>query len=112
MNIYRAGTFVSQIDKVHCMSAAMQNMLNLIGPTVDRSAAAQRVIAKVALRLSNDSLDGGNGPNGWAAGLTQLGAGRVPGPDLQHPPCRAEGRRDRASPDRPAGRHPRLVGRP
>jgi hypothetical protein len=75
MDIYRPGTFVSQIDKVHCMSAAMQNMLNLIGPTVDRSAAAQRVINKVALRLSDDSLDGGNGPNGWAAGLTELGAG-------------------------------------
>ena len=75
MDIYRSGTFVSQIDKVHCMSAAMQNMLNIIGPTVDRSAAAQRVIDAVALKLSNDSLDGGNGPNGWAAGLTQLGAG-------------------------------------
>jgi hypothetical protein len=75
MDIYRQGTFMSQIDKVHCMSAAMQNMLNIIGPTVDRSAAAQRVIQAVALKLSNDSLDGGDGPNGWAAGLTQLGAG-------------------------------------
>lgn len=75
MDIYRPGTFVSQIDKVHCMSAAMQNMLNLIGPTVDRTAAAQRVVAAVALKLSNDTIGGGDGPNGWAAGLTQLGAG-------------------------------------
>ena len=75
MNIYRPGTFVSQIDKLHCMSAAMQNMLNLIGPTVDRSAATQRAIDKVARRLSNDTIGGGDGPNGWAAGLTQLGAG-------------------------------------
>jgi hypothetical protein len=75
MDIYRTGTFVSQIDKHHCMSAAMQNMLNLIGPKVDTTAAAQRRISDLAHRLSDDALDHTWGPNGWARGLTQLGAG-------------------------------------
>jgi len=76
MDVYRPGTFVSQIDKVHCMSAAMQNMLNTIGPTVDRTAGTQREIAELARPLSTDTLDGGWGPRGWATGLERLGAGR------------------------------------
>lgn len=76
MDIYRRGTFVSQIDKHHCMSAALQNMLDLIGPTVDRSAARQKRISTLALRLSTDTLDHSWGPQGWADGLTQLGAGQ------------------------------------
>jgi hypothetical protein len=76
MDIYRKGTFVSQIDKHHCMSAAMQNMLNLIGPKVDTTAATQRRISDLAHRLSDDALDHTWGPNGWAKGLTQLGVGQ------------------------------------
>jgi len=75
MDIYRKGIFVSQIDKHHCMSAAMQNMLNLIGPKVDTTAVTQRRISDLAHRLSDDALDHTWGPNGWAKGLTQLGAG-------------------------------------
>lgn len=54
----------------------MQNMLNIVGPAVDLSAATQRRIAAVALPLSTDTIGGGEGPAGWAAGLMQLGAGR------------------------------------
>jgi hypothetical protein len=76
MDLYKRGSFVSQIDVVHCMSAAMQNMLNLIMPTIDRTAATQRRIAAVALPLSTDTIGGGEGPAGWAAGLGVLGAGK------------------------------------
>ncbi len=76
MDIYRRGAFVSQIDKHHCMSAAMQNILNLIGPTIDTSVATQKRISALALRLSTDTLDHSWGPQGWASGLTRLGAGR------------------------------------
>lgn len=75
MDIYRAGTFVSQVDKTYCMPAAMQNMLNLIGPSVNVTAADQRYIGSVALPLSTDALDHGFGPQGWADGLTHFGAG-------------------------------------
>jgi hypothetical protein len=75
MDIYRAGTFVSQVDKTYCMPAAMQNMLDLIGPSVNTTPADQRYIGSVALPLSTDALDHGFGPQGWADGLTRFGAG-------------------------------------
>jgi hypothetical protein len=75
MNLYRRGDFVSQANKHQCMSAAMQIMLNIIGPRNDRTATTQASLARLAKRLSG-ARDGGSEPEGWAAGLAKRGGGR------------------------------------
>jgi hypothetical protein len=74
MNLYRKGDFVSQATKDQCVSAAMQIMLNVIGPTNDRTKATQARLADLAQRLSG-ARNGGTEPRGWARALEQLGAG-------------------------------------
>jgi len=74
MNLYGKGDFVSQATKDQCVAAAMQIMLNVVGPTNDRSKAAQAKLAKLARRLS-DARDNGTEPLGWARGLEAQGAG-------------------------------------
>ena len=74
MNLYRKGDFVSQATKDQCVSAAMQIMLNIVGPKDDRSTATQARLDKLAQQLSH-ARNGGTEPKGWAAGLEQLGAG-------------------------------------
>jgi hypothetical protein len=74
MNLYNEGDFVSQATKDQCLSAAMQIMLNVIGPTDDRSAKTQARLDALAMKLS-DGRPGATEPRGWAAGLEQLGAG-------------------------------------
>ncbi len=74
MNLYRKGDFVSQATKDQCVSAAMQIMLNIIGPTDDRSKRTQARIADLATDLS-DARDGGTEPIGWARGLAELDGG-------------------------------------
>jgi hypothetical protein len=74
MNLYRKGDFVSQATKDQCLSAAMQIMLNIVGPKNDRSTATQARLDKLAQQLSH-ARNGGTEPKGWAAGLEQLGAG-------------------------------------
>jgi hypothetical protein len=74
MNLYRKGDFVSQATKDQCVSAAMQIMLNIVGPKDDQSARTQARLDKLAQQLS-DARNGGTEPRGWAAGLEQLGAG-------------------------------------
>jgi hypothetical protein len=78
MDIYRPGSFVSQSDREDCMAGAVQNMLNIIGPTIDLSPARQVEIGKVLVSLTTreDSLDGGFGPGGWALAMAQLGGGQ------------------------------------
>jgi hypothetical protein len=77
MDIYKDGTFVSQMNKHACMAGALQNMLNIIGPKVDKTTARQVEISHliVANTTKTDSKNGGYGPEGWAITLTQLGAG-------------------------------------
>ncbi len=75
MNLYRKGDFVSQVTKKQCLSAAMQIMLNIIGPKDDRSAKTQARLAHLAKDLS-DARNGGTEPRGWARGLEQLGGGK------------------------------------
>lgn len=77
LDLYREGTFVSQIDREHCLPAAFQIMLDLIGPTLDRSQAAQEwlLALTMARNTPSDSRDGGPGPLAWAATLRELGAG-------------------------------------
>jgi hypothetical protein len=74
MNLYRNGDFVSELTPVQCVSAAMQIMLNVIGPKDDRTARTQTALAKLAKSLS-DAPYGGTEPLGWARGLQQRGAG-------------------------------------
>lgn len=74
MNLYHKGDFVSELTPVQCVSAAMQIMLNVIGPTDDRTSRTQTALAKLAKSLS-DAPYGGTEPLGWARGLQQRGAG-------------------------------------
>jgi hypothetical protein len=76
-DVYRNGTFVSQMNVHACMAGATLNMLNIIGPKVDLSVARQGVISHelTANTTKDDSHNGGYGPEGWAITLTQEGAG-------------------------------------
>ena len=74
MNLYRKGDFVSQATKEQCMSAAMQIMLNIVGPKNDRTARTQARIDRLATQLSGGA-PGATEPIGWARGLEKLGAG-------------------------------------
>jgi hypothetical protein len=74
MNLYRKGDFVSEYTPKQCVSAAMQIMLNVIGPRDDRSSRTQTALAKLAKSLS-DAPYGGTEPLGWARGLEKSGAG-------------------------------------
>ena len=73
MNIYGKGDFVSQATKDQCVSAAMQIMLNIVGPDNDRTARTQATLARLAKRLSDAPR--GTEPLGWARGLERRGAG-------------------------------------
>lgn len=77
MDLYRPGTFISQMNREYCMAGAVQNMLNIIGPTSDVTDARQTEIGKtiVSLTTKQDSINGGFGPNGWALTMAKLGAG-------------------------------------
>lgn len=74
MNLYADGDFVSQATKDQCVSAAMQIMLNVIGPDDDRSKETQARLDRLATRLTN-TRPGATEPKGWAAGLEEWGAG-------------------------------------
>ena len=78
MDIYRPGTFVSQMNRDYCMAGAVQNMINIIGPGIDVTTAKQQAIGNliVSLTTRQDSLNGGFGPGGWALTMPQLGAGK------------------------------------
>ena len=77
IDLYRPATFVTQNDRENCMAGAVQNMLNIIGPSVDLSTTRQEQVATllVSLTTSEDSYDGGFGPGGWALAMPKLGAG-------------------------------------
>jgi hypothetical protein len=80
MNLYRKGVFVHQAEKLWCVAAAAQNMLNVIrlgeeGRAPDTSVATQRTLYDRIEELTTweDSHNGGTGPGGWAAILTEMG---------------------------------------
>jgi hypothetical protein len=77
IDLYRPGTFVSQSNRDFCTAGAVQNMLNIMGPTVDLTAARQQQIADMLVSQTTrlDSYNGGFGPGGWALTMTKLGAG-------------------------------------
>jgi len=74
MNLYRKGDFVTQANKHQCVSAAMQIMLDIVGPKNDRRVSTQAALAKLAKKLSG-AKNGGTEPEGWARGLERRGAG-------------------------------------
>lgn len=80
INLYRKGVFVHQADKDWCVAAAAQGMLNVIrlhedGTPPDTSATTQRILYRRIEQLTTweDSHNGGTGPGGWAALLTEMG---------------------------------------
>ncbi len=77
LDLFQPGTFVSQTNRDYCTAGAIQNMLNIIGPTVDLTTGRQKQIADVLVSLTTrqDSYNGGFGPDGWALTMTKLGGG-------------------------------------
>jgi hypothetical protein len=80
INLYRKGVFVHQADKEWCVAAAAQSMLNVIrlredGTPPDTSAKTQKALYRRIEQLTTwkDSHNGGTGPGGWAALLTEQG---------------------------------------
>lgn len=78
IDLYRPGTFVSQMNRDYCMAGAVQNMLNIIGPGIDLSTGYQQQIGAtiVSLTTPQDSHNGGFGPGGWALTMARLGGGK------------------------------------
>ena len=52
MDIYRPGTFVSQMNRDYCMAGAIQNMLNIIGPNIDLTNTKQVQIGALLTSLT------------------------------------------------------------
>ena len=77
LDLYRPGTFVTQMNRDYCMAGAIQNMLNIVGPGVDLTVGRQKQIGDVLVSLTTrqDSLNGAFGPAGWALTMTKLGGG-------------------------------------
>jgi hypothetical protein len=80
MDLYRDGVFVHEADKESCVAAAVQNTLNVIGlveagRAPDVSPDTQTALYDRILELTtwDDSHNGGTGPGGWAAALTEMG---------------------------------------
>jgi hypothetical protein len=77
MDLYRRGDFVSEMNKVSCVPAAMLTMINIMSPGADTRVATQAKLYTLARRLSPKSLKGpGAEPEGWAKGLSQMGFGQ------------------------------------
>lgn len=77
IDLYRPGSFVHEATPDMCIAAAMQTMLNIIGPSIDTTVATQQRLYRLARSLSPATLKGpGAEPEGWAKGLTTLGGGR------------------------------------
>ena len=103
MDLYQRGDFVSEMDKVSCVPAAMQTMINIMSPGADTTVATQKRLYALARKLSPKTLKGaGAEPEGWAKGLAQLGFGSYV-VDVQP---------TRAAAIKAAARALRLTGRP
>jgi hypothetical protein len=103
MDLYEPGDFVTEASKVMCVPAAMQVMTNIMAPGPDTTVETQRRLYALARRLSPKTLKGdGAEPEGWAAGLEELGLGRF----------RVVALKTRASAVKTAARAIRLTGRP
>jgi len=103
MDISRRGVFISEETKISCASAAIQIVVNLVGPRIDTSTAFQRRITSLAADFTtpDDSSNGGWGPAGMAAAITHLSG--VPY-ELRVAPSRAAALRLAATAIRASGR--------
>lgn len=103
MDAYRPGVFVSEETKTSCASAAIQIVVNLVGPRSDTTTTFQRRITSLAADLTtpDDSSDGGWGPAGMAAAIAHLSG--VPY-ELRIAPSRAAALRVAATSIRESGR--------
>jgi hypothetical protein len=103
MDIYRRGVFVSEETKISCASAAIQIVVNLVGPRIDTSTAFQRRITSLAVDFTthDDSSNGGWGPAGMAAAITHLSGVTY---ELRIAPSRAAALRLAATAIRASGR--------
>jgi hypothetical protein len=83
IDLYQDGDFVSQTNLSQCVGASMQMMLNMIGPTDDRTAETQRRFFDLARAAWSERVMAtygagdreGAAPSGWATGLNTLGVG-------------------------------------
>ena len=77
IDLYRRNAYVEELKPINCVPAAMQTMINIMTTgRVDRTQAKQQKLYRLARSLSGPKLVGdGAEPEGWAAGLTQLGFG-------------------------------------
>lgn len=83
IDLYRDGDFVTQTNLAQCVGASMQMMLNMIGPTDDRSVKTQERLFDLARASWSESVMAAYGagdrkgasPTGWATGLNVLGVG-------------------------------------
>ena len=76
IDLSKKSDFVTQYNKINCVPASMQVMMNIIDDGADRSRKLQERLYKLARKLSTDRLKGdGAEPEGWARGLNRLGYG-------------------------------------
>jgi len=83
MDLYRRGDFVTQTNLSQCVGASMQMMLNMIGPTDDRTVETQERLYDLARASWSASVMAAYGAGdregasatGWVEGLNALGAG-------------------------------------
>lgn len=75
MDLYQDGDFVSEFKDTWCVPAAMQTSMNMMSLTPDTTRDTQARLFDLAVSIAGSSY-GGADPDGWAAGLTQLGYGK------------------------------------
>jgi hypothetical protein len=79
MDLYRSGAFVSELTPIWCLSAAMQTSANIMdlaaGKKSDRTRARQKQLFDLSRSIA-PAPDKAAEPEGWAAGMTQLGYGK------------------------------------
>jgi hypothetical protein len=77
MDLYSRGEFATERRPIWCVAAAMLTSINVMAHTSDTSIATEQRLYTLARSLSSPRLRGnGAEPEGWAAGLQQLGYGR------------------------------------
>jgi hypothetical protein len=75
MDLYQPGDYAGEYTDTWCVPAAMQTSMNIMDVGSDKSKATQRNIFNLGRSLA-PAPDGAVEPEGWAAGLTELGYGK------------------------------------
>ena len=74
MDLYEAGDYAGEFTDTWCVPAAMQTSMNIMDAGADKTKATQRNVFNLARSLA-PAPDGAVEPEGWAAGLKELGYG-------------------------------------